>query len=91
MEDSIPKSIKEKIKEYCSLQTRANKLENEIRHWLYKNNYDGVLVDMLLDSGNSGDPYGIINFLNGIPDEYGQTIKSFRKDNSMIDEVDYGC
>ncbi len=91
MKKTIPKSIENKIKKFCELQTKANKLDDEIRHWLYKNNYDGAIVDMLIDSGVSGDPYGLINFLNGEPNEYGQTIESFQNDNSLVDETDYGC
>lgn len=91
MQKPIPKSIEGKIKKFCELQVKANKLDDEIRHWLYKNNYDGAIVDMLIDSGVSGDPYGLITFLNGEPNEYGQTIESFQNDNSLIDETDYGC
>ncbi len=33
----------------------------------------------------------LLLFLNGEPNEYGQTIESFQNDNSLVDETDYGC
>ncbi len=85
----IPKSVEDKIRRYAEYQRKANKLDDEIRHWLYKNNYDRAIVDMLIDSGQSGCADGFIEFLNGKPDEYGQVIDNFYNDNSKIDEVDY--
>ena len=90
MEKLIPKTIEQKIRSYVNHQTKANELEEEIRHWLYKNNYANSLVDMLIDVGLSGDSDGLINFLNGEPDEYGNNVFEFYQDNSLIDEYDYG-
>lgn len=85
----IPKSIEDKIRKYAEYQRKANKLDDEIRHWLYKNNYDRSMVDMLIDTGQSGNANDFIEFLNGEPDEYGQVINNFYNDNSKVDESDY--
>lgn len=90
MANVIPKSIDVKIRRYVNHQLKARKLEEEVRHWLYKNNYANSLVDMLIDVGLSGDSDGLINFLNGEPDEYGNTVSEFYSDNSLIDEDEYG-
>lgn len=89
MKKPIPKSIANKIKSYAEHQRKANQLDDEIRHWLYKNNYDRAMVDMLIDSGQSGNADEFISFLNGEPDEYGQIVDNFQNDNSKIDETDY--
>ena len=89
MKKPIPKSIENKIRSYTEYQKKANRLDNEIRHWFYKNNYDRAMVDMLIDSGQSGDAEGFIDFLNGSPDRCGQVIDDFYNDNSEIDEYDY--
>ena len=68
MKNPIPKSIENKIRDYVKHEQKAKELDNEIRHWLYKNNYDRALVDMLIDSGQSGEADDLINFLNGEPD-----------------------
>ena len=47
------------------------------------------MVDMLIDSGQSGNADDFIKFLNGKPDEYGQVIDDFYNDNSEIDISDY--
>jgi hypothetical protein len=85
----IPKNIENKIKKYAEYQIKASNLDNEIRHWLFKNNYDRAMIDMLIDTGQSGDADGFISFLNGEPNEYGQVIDSFYNDNSQMDESDY--
>ena len=85
MKKPIPKSIENKIRSYGEYQRKANVLNNEIRHWLYKNNYDRAMVDMLIDSGQSGDVSGFISFLNGEND----INDDFYNDNSDIDESDY--
>lgn len=90
MANVIPKSIEEKIRSYVRHQSKANQLDSEIRHWLYKNNYAQAVLDMLIDSGLSGDSDDLIDFLNGEPDMYGNTISEFRSDNSLIDEDEYG-
>lgn len=89
MKKPIPKGIENKIKSYAEHQRKANWLDNEIRHWLYKNNYDTIIVDMLIDSGQSGNADKLIEFLNGEPDKYGQVIDDFYNDNSKMDESDY--
>lgn len=47
------------------------------------------MIDMLIDTGLTGNSDDFISFLNGEPDEYGQVIDNFYKDNSQIDESDY--
>jgi hypothetical protein len=47
------------------------------------------MIDMLIDTGQSGDADGFISFLNGEPNEYGQVIDAFYNDNSQMDESDY--
>lgn len=89
MKKPIPKSIEDKIRNYAEYQRKANKLDDEIRNWLHKNNYDRAMVDMLIDSGQSGNADDFIEFLNGKPDEYGQVIDDFYNDNSEIDISDY--
>lgn len=89
MKKPIPKSIEDKIRKYAEYQRKANKLDDEIRNWLHKNNYDRAMVDMLIDSGQSGNADDFIEFLNGKPDEYGQIIDDFYNDNSEIDISDY--
>lgn len=89
MKKPIPKGMENKIKSYAEHQRKANRLDDEIRHWLYKNNYDRSMVDMLIDSGLSGNADEFIEFLNGKPDEYGQVIDDFYNDNSEMDESDY--
>lgn len=89
MKKPIPKSMENKIKSYAEHQRKANRLDDEIRHWLYKNNYDRAMVDMLIDSGQSGNADDFIKFLNGEPDEYGQVVDDFYNDNSKMDESDY--
>ena len=89
MKKPIPKSIENKIRSYAEYQRKANKLDDEIRNWLHKNNYDRAMVDMLIDSGQSGNANDFIEFLNGKPDEYGQIIDNFYNDNSEIDISDY--
>lgn len=89
MKKPIPKSMENKIRDYAKYQQKANVLDREIRHWLYKNNYDSALVDMLIDSGQSGEVNDFINFLNGEPDRNGFTVENFYNDNSEIDENGY--
>lgn len=89
MKKPIPKSMENKIKKYVEHQTKANRLDYEIRHWLYKNNYDIAMVDMLIDSGQNGNIDEFIDFLNGKPNEDGQVIDDFYNDNSKIDESNY--
>jgi len=89
MKKPIPKSIENKIRDYVKHQQKAIELDNELRHWLYKNNYDRTLIDMLIDSGQSGEADDLINFLNGEPDRNGYTVDAFYNDNSEIDEEDY--
>lgn len=89
MKKPIPKTIENKIKRYAEYQRKANELDDVIRHWLYTNNYDRAMVDMLIDSGMAGNADSFIEFLNGKPDEYGQVIDNFYHDNSEIDESDY--
>ena len=64
-------------------------MDDEIRNWLHKNNYDRAMVDMLIDSGQCGNADDFIDFLNGEPDRYGQVIDNFYNDNSKIDISDY--
>lgn len=40
MKKPIPKSVENKIRKYAEYQRKANKLDDEIRNWLHKNNYD---------------------------------------------------
>ena len=89
MKKPIPKSIENKIRDYVKHQQKANELDAEIRHWLYKNDYDRALVDMLIDSGQNGDSDELIDFLNGEPDRNGYTVDNFYSYNSEIDEEDY--
>ena len=89
MKKPIPKSIENKIKKYAEYQRKANQIDDEIRHWLYKNNYDRAMVDMLIDSGQSGNADAFISFLNGKSDIYGQVVDDFYNDNSEMDESDY--
>ena len=89
MKKSIPKSIENKIRDYVRHQQKAIELDNELRHWLYKNNYDRALVDMLIDVGQSGETESLIEFMNGEPDINGYTVDNFYNDNSDIDEEDY--
>jgi len=89
MKKPIPKSMENKIRDYVKYQQKANVLDSEIRHWLYKNNYDSALVDMLIDSGQSGEVDDFINFLNGEPDRNGFTVENFYNDNSEIEETEY--
>lgn len=89
MKKPIPKSIENDIRRYVVFQKKANEIDGKIRNWLYRNNYDRAMVDMLIDSGIKGDADGFINFLNGVSDEYGYTIDDFYNDNSMLDEEDY--
>lgn len=89
MKKPIPKTIEDKIRRYGEYQRKANILDDEIRHWLYKNNYSSEMVDMLIDSGQSGETEGFIRFLNGDTDEYGQVVDNFYNDNSQLDESDY--
>lgn len=51
MKKPIPKSIENIIRNYGIYQLKANEADSQIRHWLYKNNYDSAMVDMLIDSG----------------------------------------
>ncbi len=81
--------LKIKLEDMRNIKEKTNVLDNEIRHWLYKNNYDRAVVDMLIDSGQSGCADAFIEFLNGKPDEYGQVIDNFYNDNSKLDESDY--
>ena len=85
----IPSSIEKTIRDYVKFQKKANEADNKIRHWLYKNNYDSAMIDMLIDSGISGEADLIINFLNGDEDDYGKTIDDFYNDNTSMDEEDY--
>lgn len=85
----IPKSIENKIRNYVKYQQKANTLDDEIRHWLYKNNYDRALIDLLIDVGQSGDANALINFLNGEENIYGFTIDELYNDNSEINETEY--
>lgn len=89
MKKSIPKSIENKIRDYVKHQQKAIELDNELRHWLYKNNYDRALVDMLIDVGQSGEAECLIEFMNGEPNINGYTVDNFYNDNSDIDEEDY--
>ncbi len=89
MKKPIPKTIEDKIRRYAEYQKKANKLDDEIRHWLYKNNYDRAMVDMLIDSGQAGEAEGFIRFLNGEVDEYGQSVDEFYNDNSQLEESEY--
>ena len=89
MKKPIPKSIESKIRDYVKHEQKAMELDNEIRHWLYRNNYDRALIDMLIDSGQSGEADDLINFLNGEPDINGYTVDCFYNDNSEIEEYDY--
>lgn len=76
-------------KKYAEHQRKASELDDEIRHWLFKNDYDRAMVDMLIDTGLTGNADGFISFLNGEPDEYSQVIDNFYNNNSQIDESDY--
>lgn len=89
MKKPIPKSIENKIRDYVKYQQKANALDDKIRHWLYVNNYDRALIDMLIDSGVSGEADEFIYFLNGEIDMDGQYIESLYSDNSEIDEMEY--
>lgn len=89
MKKPIPKSIENDIRRYVAFQKKANEVDNKIRRWLYENNYDSAMIDMLIDSGIDGDADTFINFLNGEVDECGHTIDDFYNDNSMLDEEDY--
>ena len=89
MKKPIPKSTENKIRDYVKYQQKANVLDKEIRHWLYKNNYDSALIDMLIDSGMSGDADEFIDFLNGEIDMDGIFIESLYSDNSETDEINY--
>lgn len=89
MKKPIPKSIENKIRDYVKHQQKAIELDNELRHWLYKNNYDRALVDMLIDVGQNGEAESLIEFMNGEPDINGYTVDNFYNDNSDIDEEDY--
>lgn len=89
MKKPIPKSVENKIRDYVKHQQKAIELDNELRHWLYNNNYDRALVDMLIDVGQSGEAESLIEFMNGEPDINGYTVDNFYNDNSDIDEEDY--
>ena len=89
MKKPIPKSVENKIRDYVKHQQKAIELDSEIRHWLYKNNYDRALVDMLIDSGQSGEVDDFIGFMNGESDIDGYTVDNFYNDNSEIDEEEY--
>lgn len=89
MKKPIPKSIENKIRDYVKYQQKAIELDNELRHWLYKNNYDRALVDMLIDVGQSGEAESLIEFMNGETDISGYTVDNFYNDNSEFDEEDY--
>ena len=89
MKKPIPKSVENKIRKYAEHQRKANKLDDEIRNWLHKNNYDRAMVDMLIVSGQCGNGDDFIDFLNGEADSYGVVIDNFYNDNSKIDISDY--
>lgn len=89
MKKPIPRGIEKRIRDYVKHQQIAIELDNDIRHWLYKNNYDRALVDMLIDTGQNGDVDGFIEFLNGEPDINGYTVDDFYNDNSSIEEENY--
>lgn len=86
---NIPRYIEDKIRKYCKYQHEAYKLNDDILHWLYRNNYHSAMNDMLIDVGLSGDSDSFINFLNGIPDECGNSIDDFKNDNSNISYEDF--
>jgi hypothetical protein len=90
MKKPIPKEIERKITKYEEYMKKAGELDKDLRHWLYKNNYEGTIINGLIDTGLSGDATAFIAFLNGEPDEYGSTIEDFQHDNSKTDEFDYG-
>lgn len=74
----IPKSIENKIRNCAKYYAIANQENNEILEWLFKNNYNEAMNDMLIDTCQYGnDPEGFIAFLNGEPDEYGRMIDDF--------------
>lgn len=76
--NQIPKSLENKIKSCAKHYALANKEYHEILHWLFDNNYNEALNDMLIDTCQVGNyPETFISFLNGKPDQDGTTIEDF--------------